>query len=490
MGEEEIDEGTRKESKEAADVVVVAQETNTDDIKTATTSRPIGFLEDWFHKMKYTLVTVAHVNGPRLERDVLKMALEATSRRYPILRCNVDHHGNRRFCLKELIHRPFIEPKFLRSGDWRTVAEKELNVNFNVGGNEPLWRVTVLNEDNSQKLIISIHHCLSDETSMNIIVNSILCYYDQIEKQGSQFDMESIESLPMLPDAEELYFLNNTMDENYVKREARERRKKFLAYKPSLKFDHENHGTAHRRCKVLFRTGTEQNYEAIEKKVDELHISVRSVIIACSWFKIAELLMKQKEISSDKINCPIDYFIDLRRLVQPKLNDEFVGLLVGILSLDIEITMETKFWALCKQIQCKLQQAIIDEEPMYWHPIWRNVGIDNQQFVESLKKNCGRYGDIIIEDTGVYPFPTVIGNRYTVQHVHTVSGYEPYGWTYSFSVNTVNSLCYSWSFDQSLIDEETANRLFMDITDMIENCYKLSNDHSLKDTVKQHSNDL
>jgi NRPS condensation-like uncharacterized protein len=439
--------------------------------------RTLGVFEHMLYSVNATIVvSILLEEGPPLQKDILSFALNTISSIHPLLRMNLvsnDDESNQ-LTLKEINYPVNIPCEFVSNVDWKEVMDEQMFTGFdNVIGrmDHVLWRVFVVTDENNsdqQRLLITIHHCISDGLSVMTMVQCILSYYHQIETNG----IESIEvnSLPLLSDIEKLYFNSHTVDANKIQIEKQRRIDKYLKYTPVIPFDRIERNNLNRCNKSLHTIGISENLALIHKRSKEEGVTIGSIFLGCMYTQVSQLVMKQQNNEEISITFPIDVDVDLRNFVEPKLALEHVGLLIGIMQIEANVTKETKFWDLCRIINNKLRDGIVNEEAAYYHKVNQEI-FYNEDYVDHIFENCGRHADMNLSNMGRYPFPKKNGN-YTVKEFHGVTSNSE-GWTYLLAIASLDYICYSWVYEKSLVDESTAQNMFHQIVNMVEQSHKI-----------------
>ncbi len=528
------------------------------DIKTATLDRPTGFLENWFSHYKFSLVTAVHFSCKKphvvqekqeeeeeqeegMDLGRLKQACALLSDKHPLLKCNMTCQKFRRNCFQLIEHEEnrYIEPRFMsheklmtkldRNRDnvsfsdynpenaWKWLIEKEMNVNFDLKEERPLWRLTLLqwrkpvndkddeqqmkNEDTSSSeyfMFITIPAAISDLISMYRIVADLFHFYDRLS-EDKDF---KVQPLPMLVDAEQLYFMSNeTMDERYVAEKARESLEQFLQYSPRIQLAQPGHVQhIYHHCKPLVAVGEENSYTQLKSKLEELPIrssvhcdnALRSVSIACAFLTLAKYQYRDPDVSPTtlpELESCVDYMISVRNLVRPSVNNDHLGLLSGMIRFHQTTTPNVKFWDFCRCVLVQLDESMRMRDPVYWHAIQRNMDHDSTQFVEHLKQCSGRYGDMVMSDTG--GAFRIVSPHFNVESVNTLFSNKPTGWGFSLNLNRMaEKVCYSWSFDSILVDKTYATTVFEHFVNMMENAHAIDAEATIGDVLYRNCRNL
>ena len=175
-------------------------------------SRNLGYLEASFQTESLVVVTVGEVQTTTraIPDEAIQRAVDMCTQRHPHLRMNIDRAAS------PLRWKPLPAPhdritvKFVPASNpdhWKQITDDEMNEEFAMGTDTPLWKVTVVRQPSVTHLLVAFHHCMGDGTSGLVLVHDIL----RFALVGGDGAVAS-SPLPMLHDAEALAFADSAPD--------------------------------------------------------------------------------------------------------------------------------------------------------------------------------------------------------------------------------------------------------------------------------------
>jgi NRPS condensation-like uncharacterized protein len=214
------------------------------------------------------------------------------------------------------------------------------------------------------------------------------------------------------------------------------------------------------------------NTKALVTKCKREKVTVGSAIIAACNIVLAKYA-QQKGDTEPLVEVEIDFNVR-KRLPEKNLNDDYVGLLIGIAPISTKITLETDWWPLCRHVYAELSNIISERKYALFHIVIDtadNIIFENDEatkvFVEERHE---RFADMNISNIGVFPFSNQFG-EYTLERLYTAGGNHPEGVNYLFLINTVGeNMTYTLVYEKKITMHSTANQFLNDVVELLNKC--------------------
>jgi hypothetical protein len=283
--------------------------------------------------------------------ETWKILLEYLQRRHPLLRVHMLKKKNRYWF--ESAGTPPIPLRVLKRQDnshWQQVAEEELNRQFDMRTG-PLIRFTYLNGTSAEEpgdMIITIQHAIMDAVSTVSLLQEILSVCQEIETQGSLKNLEGLESLPLLPPADEFYppsfkgvrqkwnlflfILRQMGDELRYRLRSAGKRKPLLA--PTGK------------GKILSRQLPRALTDSLIKVSRRKRVTLNNVLTAAFIMAAHKHLYQGRPIPLRHINTS-----DLRPYLDPPLGPQYVGSYFAMVRITLGMKENPSVWDVAQEIK-------------------------------------------------------------------------------------------------------------------------------------------
>jgi NRPS condensation-like uncharacterized protein len=485
-----------------------------------TQKRKLGYFEAVAATNPGCIVSmIAHLHGDGLEESPFQLAVQATSRRHPQLRCLLDKSREHLVPLKNFHPSP-SQIQIVDSDDWEKIVHEKSNQAFDFEGQTPYWEVVLIrcgtNNPSKQVLLIEFHHCIGDGSSGYILINDILRFHQQYLTNGA--DAIDDASLPLLSSVEDLCFPNGPTDEEeaYLKtslEKLQHRRRKWL---PVLKFS--KVPSERSEHSMLYRDGTKENLGKLIKACRSHGVTVGSVLAAAAYFSVAKMYMALDE---NKFFFDFDMDVNLRNRFDPALGNDDVSALIGMMAFSISVDASTTFWGLVKRVHAAIHQGLQEKQHFHYLEVnkrydqvgsskesemagddqapyqaivdeargkdWEELTPAQQEAASKLGENRlswnkhGHLQDMNFSNIGRYFFETTYGSTKVEKIYCAGSGWCPTFGGYVFLIPSVTSLNYSLVYESSTLNDQVAIS-FLDLAvQLAENAFNLSESFSLRD---------
>jgi hypothetical protein len=484
--------------------------------------RKLGYFEAYAATNPGCIVSmVAHLHGDGLEEGPFQLAVQATCRRHPQLRCILDKSREHLVPLDNFQVSP-SQIQIVDSDDWEKIVHEKSNQVFDFEGQIPYWEAVLIRpgikNPNQQVLLIKFHHCIGDGSSGYILINDILRFHQQYLTNAADDAIDDA-SLPLLSSVDDLCFPNGRTDEEeeYLKtrlEKLQHRRRKWL---PVLKFSKvPSESNEH---SILYRDGTKENLGKLIKSCRSRGVTVGSVLAAAAYFSVAKMYMTsdEKEFCFD-----FDMDVNLRNRFDQPLGNDHVSALIGMMAFSISIEASTTFWGLVRQVHVAIHKGIHENEHFHYLEVnkrydqvesskesetigddlaspkqaiideargkdWEELTPAQQEAASKLGEDRlswnkhGHLQDMNFSNIGRYFFETTYGST-KVEKIYCVGcGWCPAFGGYVFLIPSVTSMNYSLVYASSTFNDQVAISFFDLAVQLTENACNISETFSLRD---------
>jgi hypothetical protein len=487
-----------------------------------TRKRKLGYFEAYTATNPGCIVSmVAHLHGDGLEEGPFQLAVQATCRRHPQLRCLLDKSREHLVPLDTFQPLP-SQIQFIDSDDWEKIVHEKSNQAFDLEGQIPYWEVVLIRRGtenpNNQVLLIKFHHVIGDASGGYILINDILRFHQHYLTNGADDAIDDA-SLPLLSSVEDLCYPGGTTDEEEasLKRSLenlQHRRRKWL---PTIEFS-KVPSDSHEHS-ILYRDGTKENLGKLIKACKLHGVTVGSVLVAAAYFSVAKMYMTsdQKQFFFD-----FDMDVNLRNRFDPALGNNDVCALIGMMAFSISVEASTTFWGLVKHVHAAIHKGIEEKQHFHYLEVNKRYGQEvesskesemagddqgpNQAIVDEARgkdweeltpvqeeaasklgenrlswNKHGHLQDMNLSNIGRYFFETTYGST-KVEKIYCVGcGWCPAFGGYVFLIPSVTSLNYSLVYESSAFNDQVAISFFDLAVQLTENACNHSETFTLRD---------
>lgn len=301
------------------------------------------------------VVTISKVKGS-IGQDSLKNALLFIAKRHPQLQsCISGSIDDLEFSKRLDSPLPLQVLTYQDNHDWQTVVLDELNTEIN--SSESLFRATLIYQSSQDDtyLITTIHHSIIDGISSVELHSEILSYCGNI--QEIKASSSEVEILPILPPLERLfpdYYSGYQGKVNGAIWLFKLILKQFWLQPKTLKFEKYVPIEA-RTCNVIYKRLEPAFTQSLLSKCREEKTTVQGALCSAMLLSVYDKI-KTKKSHKESICCRS--FVDLRRRLSPQIKNENLGSFASAVSTFHNISSQTQFWQLAREVKQKVQKAI------------------------------------------------------------------------------------------------------------------------------------
>lgn len=427
-------------------------------------SRDLGWWEKEMIQGNFPVWVVAELQCEQLDMELLRLAVNCSQLRFPMMGVNVDVSNYTFYPISGLV--PFKSSVVDTLTEFEKHCEKRVNTLLTpYGSNHPMWEVDVVTEKGSRltKLCVGFSHAVGDGTSGTIVINEIIAQYvelSNLKATGKPLDkhMDEIKMDPFPPEVEVAAFGgsvgNITLTDEHKKnaKKLAERIRNLKKY-PKMghapfpppmeaKFNKIPNG-------VVMAKTEPTKFAAIKNRCKQMGITVGALVVGAMHFAVGKYIDEDKDKSLEfPWQFTHDLDANLRERVEPQLPFSTVACEIGICQVRVPIqSTNTKFWEHAKAIGEQMKHVVeVEREPVYYHPTNRVFGVGEEgdtayQAPDMNLSNIGRY-----RFPGEYKCSEVAEGVIHINSIHTIGLYSPDIATYVFLTQTINdTMCYGWS---------------------------------------------
>ncbi|MCF7852529.1 MAG: hypothetical protein K9M07_04740 [Simkaniaceae bacterium] len=351
-----------------------------------------------------TIVAIAEIQG-HLDEEILVDAIELMFERHPMLHSvMLEEQGNIYLQDTAKFDDILIEFCDMAKQSVDRIVSREMKEPFTPS--KALWRMTILidhthKKNKVHKVILSIHHSISDAASTCLFMHDLFEIYEKLEED---IDYEE-EALPFLDCVEELINSNKTLDE-YVKE-----KKKLLEFT----YDHFPYESEteydKRETKTIYDDFSSQEVEAIHRTARENKVTVNALLSAAMLLSYAELFNRP-------IKTPMYTHVNMRKFCIPEIGKEHFGLFSG--AIRINFSIDPKKDSLIDVAERYRNQFEIEIDYQIFKP--NKLPMKTQDLFQSIEKRWDEsshsfHRGIYMTNLGQYTHPTCL-KRHMIQKMH------------------------------------------------------------------------
>ena len=430
----------------------------------------------------------------RMTDEQFRRGVEYISRRHPHLRSVlINNDGIGEQYLRVLDQPPLLSNHMeivtmSNDDDWKPIIQEDANIGFDLESNSPYWKVVLLRGPTIDVLLVKYHHCIADGTSGYILIDDIMkAAFGGSNDSTDDYVVNSDDPLPMLPPIEDMCFPNGYSedDEEFIQGALGEAREKQLQWIPSLEYSpNPPKGNKH---SILYRDGTEQNLKALLLKCRSLGVTIGSVLGAATFFTGVKMKNKDNNKAGETGEYSFDFDMDVnlrKRLPNINLGSDHIGAHIGMMSFNLNLTKDTKFWDFVAQFKNAIEVGLKEKQPFHYFEV--NRRLDGMLEEEPLnnkawKEDDGHTNDMNFSNIAQYPFCPNYGHA-GVEKIYCVGG----GWcpifgAYVFLIPSVHYLNFSCVYETADVNHAVASEFFNAVCDLTENAANISDTFTLEE---------
>ena len=272
-------------------------------------------------------------------------------------------------------------PVFIDNGDVDELFTKYSN-DIVPGYREPAPSdLVIIINNNKLNILIRMLHALTDGTSLSIILNDVLNFYDAL---GS--GPIDVESLPFLIDPLSIEDPAGALKDSaeYTQQTAQFIQKKndFNVYMPYDKSKY--YPTKGTPCGIIRSRGTPHGLKNLLQVCRESNLTIGAVLMATMTFALSKI---RKSTNLDKFT--FDLEVNLRNRFSKKMGTEGVGCLIGSFPITPAPGADETLWTVAKKLRREsLEQIERKLEFIYMH-IYAEYPWENETFMKYIADNQG-----------------------------------------------------------------------------------------------------
>lgn len=370
------------------------------------------------------IVVISKVTGV-LSTKVIRQALDELQEKMPFLQCRIAKHYQDLYLTTESTAKIPLQVVKQTEFNLQDVVEKELNQTID-SSKYLIKTIIICNEmsDNINYLITTTHHAITDAKSCMALHEKLfkICQYIQKKKTIAQINKHDFSS-------DDLIYVEKFMPKKYFTIQG-SIQKNIAILKEIFRNTFNKHQTLESEKKediANFKCGITQRKispEVTEKIINNCHqnqVSVQSAICAAMLISVTNYIRNNKK-QKIKASCRIG--VDVRKLLNPEIESEKLGLFASNLLLLHNISDGHDFWDLSKEVMQQINAKLNNQEFLINLQIFENIFEYFEQIVANPEKiantvditNIGRvqinddYGTFKLDEISFIPSCTILAN--------------------------------------------------------------------------------
>ncbi|MFM2064677.1 MAG: hypothetical protein RLZZ507_4348 [Cyanobacteriota bacterium] len=303
----------------------------------------------------WNLVTISRING-NLQEAVLRQSLDIIQYRHPQLNSHIIYLRKRFYFQTAGTERiPLQIVNNLEEEEWQDVVNQEMNQA--IDSSKSLMRVVLITIQDQPKinyLISILHHAISDGLSSIQLHSEILTYYQKLTSGDTIQEVTTLEQLPpiekLLPKHIQGWKGNLSsflllLKLGFHKLYNQPQTLGFEKYAPINK----------RSCEIIHKQILSDVTENFVARCRLENTTVNSALCALLMLTVARKIIKDNQ-KYVRVNC-LSY-LDLRRRLQPAINEENLAVLATSMMGFHTIKTNTSLWELARKVKPNLDFGI------------------------------------------------------------------------------------------------------------------------------------
>ncbi|MBI1243268.1 MAG: alcohol acetyltransferase [Nostoc sp. RI_552] len=323
-------------------------------------NRKLGHLEQAMEKVNscantWNIVTISRIKGP-LTASILRQALDMVQRRHPRLNSRIVYYKNRlHFQTEGTTKIPLSVVNKFDAQQWQEVVREEMNQA--IDSSKCLLRAVLIHLQSDSYinyLIITGHHAVGDGLSSIKLQSEILTYCQKIV--SAEFNNPIANLFPLPPIKEILPpqtrgLKGKILSTLFVLRVLLQiiwHRPKTLAFEKYVPI-------SKRRSYLVHRQLDPEITQKLVHRCRQEKTTVNSALCVAMMFAVATKIKKgnRKRICMTSLSA-----IDLRKYLEPKINDHHMSVLVSSIIGFHTIDTNKCFWELAREVKQTLNRSI------------------------------------------------------------------------------------------------------------------------------------
>ena len=418
----------------------------------AESGRALGPIERVF-EWSNALGAACHVVAVQIEGDLddghLQQAIAHLQRRHPMLSARIvqDPAGACRFDFED----PAPVSLERDPRPWRQVFEDLLHHRFE-SETGPLWRL--LRPEEPDVLVAAFHHASEDGLSTLTFFRELL---GACRALAHDEDLPDPGRAPVLPTVEARLGgrLTWRVKLRFLFREAARR-----LVRPQMLIEAEAPVEA-RRTRFEGRTLGQEVIGALVDRCRQEQTTVQGILSA------AMLMAAAARCTGDPAWLSCDANVDLRRLCDPPIAPEHIGMCIGSVSWMFRVGAGTGIWALAREVRGRLVQMIARGDPRDNMLLIDWAGFEPSWIARGASRGSGRQQSVFVSNLGRSDLsgeatPRVVRMHYSIgQH-----GMGACFWVGAVSLGGRLDLSFVWA--EPMVGAQTARGFVEEVVGLLE----------------------
>ncbi|MBS9388787.1 MAG: alcohol acetyltransferase [Dolichospermum sp. WA123] len=327
-------------------------------------NRKLGQLEETMEILNqraktWNVVTISRIRG-NIQETVLRQSLAIIQCRHPALNSHIINSRNSYYYQSKGTGKLPLQVVNIREiQEWEAIVNTEMNQV--IDSSKYLLRVVlvkILNQQNINYLITTTHHAITDGLSSIQLHSEILTYCQKITAGKS---IPAVTTLEPLPPIEKLLPPWTNSFKGKLGRIALLLNLALQKYwnQPKTLGVEKYVPISQRRCEIIHRQLSEESTQQFIQQCRQENTTVQSALCAALMLTVSKQLTKSHE---DNIRVSCLSYLDLRRRLQPEIDQENMTVLAASIMGFYRITNNISFWELARKAKHTLNKKISQGE--------------------------------------------------------------------------------------------------------------------------------
>ncbi|MBD2569650.1 phthiocerol/phthiodiolone dimycocerosyl transferase family protein [Anabaena lutea] len=406
----------------------------------------------------WNLVTISRIKGD-FQAAVLRQSLDIVQYRHPRLNSHILHFrkcfyfqtaGTEKIGLRIVNH--------INEEHWQEVVNEEMNQE--IDSSKSLMRVVlvhILNEQKISYLITTLHHAISDGLSSIQLHSEILNYYQRLTSS------EPIQPVKRLEPLQPIETLIPKSKQGFIGKISG-----FLCFlklgfykiwnQPQTLGFEKYVSISQRHSAIIHRQIDRELTQKFVQRCRQENTTVHSALSAILMFAVARKILKnhQKDV---RVNC-LSY-LDLRKRLQPKVNEENLAVLATSMMGFHRIKPNTSFWDLAREVKHNLEAGIKRQD------IFNMILIAKQLIDFSLIFPKQIAATVSVSNIGKVNIPAAYGEL-ELEEISFAASHSLYAGVLVIHVATFQGkMLLNFVFSQPSISQKTMESLVTNVINLI-----------------------
>lgn len=398
----------------------------------------------------YNVVTISRIKGS-LNQEAVRQALDLLQLRHPRLNSHiVGELDSLRFETEGTEKIPLRLASKFHKEQWQEVIIEEMNEK--IDSSKVLLRsvlITIENEKDTNYLLTTVHHAITDGLSGIQLHSEILTYCQKIAS-GDQ--ITEVKTLPALPSPDDLLPESMKGFRGKIKGLLFLLRLKFqqLKNRPETLGFQKCVPTELRRCGMIYRQLDEEFTQQIVNCCRQEKTTMQGALCAAMMFAAAKKItaFQKRDV---RVSCRS--YVDLRKLLKPVVSNENISILASSLTSFHALRPNTSFWELARDVRQQLEDGLKRNDIF-------SVVVMSRKIIESLLSRPNQVPvTVAVTNVGQVNIPTVYGT-FKLEEISYVPAQAAFGGVFAAAVTTFEGkMQLNFMFSEPSISRDTMETL-------------------------------